>query len=233
MSQRGMQDWGRILWWNKWSMWEGVVEGRKSPLLEENRLRERGVRWRGKRSWNNARLGSKRERGFIRSKRWAIRRGVEGIVSCFWGGGLCLDVWNHLSEWIPSITSNPWFCCLFRTVWQTTNVWQSFRTRYQGLGCLFLHEIGAISFKQQLTQIWSCHQLLRFVVWNAYCFLFFSGTQKKIFCWLSRQLFSIQQNLTGCSEKVWNYKNTVKVAYKSVYLMSIKSMEENYCMCFK
>lgn len=75
ISQRGMQEWGRILRWNKLSMWEGAVEGRKSPL-EENRLRERGVRWRGKRSWNNARLGSKRERGFIRSKRWAIRRGV-------------------------------------------------------------------------------------------------------------------------------------------------------------
>lgn len=56
-------------------MWEGAVEGMKRPV-EENRLGERAMRWRGKHPWNNARLGNKRERGLQRSKRWAIWRGV-------------------------------------------------------------------------------------------------------------------------------------------------------------
>lgn len=124
--QKGMQEWGIILRWNKLSMWEEMVVGWKSPL-EENRLRERAMRWRGKHPWNNARLGNKRERGLKRSKRWAIVMGF-----CLWRRHWelvlrrmfvfrCLEVFlNHRSEWmlkwlvlslISNKVTNQWCKC--------------------------------------------------------------------------------------------------------------------------
>lgn len=226
--QKGMQEWGRILRWNKLSMWEGTLEGWKSPL-EENRLRERAMRWRGKRPWNNARLGNKRERGLNRNKRWAVRMGFClyrsrrhcGLVLRRMIAFRCLKIFlTRLSEWmlkslvlslISNKVTNHWYKWhKWLTIFlNTVSVYKC--ASLMGHDCLFPDEIKWHNFLKRTAHPNMILSSITHPHLKCTWFSFFNATHMRYFahCLLP---FSIQKKVAGSSEKVLKITKTIKVA---------------------